>query len=135
MRKRVAAAKLADQIEIASAGVWAEEGYGASPNALAVLAEQGVSLSEHRSRQVTAALLAQADIVLVMEEAHRRSLFNLAPRHLGKVFLLSEMAGRHDDIADPYGGPVEGYVKTVALLEKLIDQGWPRILERMGMVV
>ncbi len=81
---------------------------------------------------MTTSLLAEADIVLVMEEAHRRSLFYLAPQYLGKVFLLTEMSGRHEDVKDPYGGPLVAYARTADLLEQLIDAGLPRILKRLN---
>ena len=132
MRRRIAELGLEDQIEVLSAGVWAEDGHGASPNAVITLAERGMDLTEHRSRLLTPALLAQAQIVLVMEEAHRRSLFYLAPQHLGKVYLLTEMSGGHADVADPYGGPLEGYARTVDELEALIDAGMSMILRRLG---
>jgi protein-tyrosine-phosphatase len=132
LRKRIAEMGLADQIEVQSAGVWASQGQEASKHTAAVMADHSVSLGDHRSQPVTISLLERADIVLVMEETHRRSLFYLAPQQLGKVFLLSEMAGRHEDVADPYGGPREQYVKTAALLEEVIHTGLPGILKRIG---
>lgn len=135
MRRRISELALADQVEVASAGVYADEGYGASSNAIVTLGGRGINLREHRSQPITARLLAEADIVLVMEEAHRRSLFHLAPQHLAKVFLLTEMAGGFEDVADPYGGPLEGYAFTADLLERLIDAGLPKILRRIGVKV
>ncbi len=132
MRRRIAELGLEDQIAVFSAGVWAEEGHGASPNAVTTIADRGMDLTGHRSRLLTPALLAEADLVLVMEEAHRRSLFHLAPQHLSKVYLLTEMSGRHTDVADPYGGPAEGYARTANELERLIDAGMPKILHRLG---
>jgi protein-tyrosine phosphatase len=132
MRQRIARLDLDQQVQVLSAGVWAEDGYGASMNAVTTLAARGADLKEHRSQSVTPSLLAQADIVLVMEEAHRRSLFYLAPQHLSKVYLLTEMSGRHEDVEDPYGGPLEEYARTADLLEQLIDAGLPRILKRLN---
>lgn len=132
MRRRVVELELADQVQVLSAGVWAAEGLEASRNAVKVLGQRDCDLIGHRSRQVTPALLDQADIVLVMEEAHRRSLFYMAPQHLGKVFLLAEMVGEYEEVADPYGGPIEGYEQTADLLERLIDAGLPRILRRLS---
>jgi protein-tyrosine-phosphatase len=132
MRRRLSELGLDDQIAVQSAGVWADDGHSASANAILTLAGRGMDLSEHRSRLLTPALLAQATIVLVMEEAHRRSLFYLAPQHLGKVYLLTEMSGGHADVADPFGGSLEGYARTVDELEALIDAGLPMILRRVG---
>jgi len=132
IRRRIAELGLEEQIAVFSAGVWAENGHGASPNAVATLAGRGMDLTGHRSRLLTPALLGEADLVLVMEEAHRRSLFYLAPQHLGKVYLLTEMSGRHADVADPYGGSAEEYARTMEELERLIDAGMPMILRRVG---
>jgi protein-tyrosine phosphatase len=132
MRARLAELGLGDQIEVLSAGVWAEAGQPASEDAAATLGKRGVSLAEHRSQPATLALLQQAAIVLVMEETHRRSLFYLAPQYLNKVFLLTEMSGRHSDVADPYGGPIEGYERTATRLKDLIEAGLPQILKRVG---
>ncbi len=131
LRGRLATLGLAGEVEVKSAGVFAQEGQGASRLAVAVLAERNVSLDDHRSLPVSAELLAEADIILVMEEAHRRSLFYLAPQHLGKVFLLTEMSGRNSDISDPFGGPREGYVRTADLLDSMIRAGLPAILKRL----
>lgn len=135
MRRRIAELGLADRVWVASAGVYAEDGYRASAHAVTTLGGRGMDLSAHRSRPMTAQMLAEADMVLVMEEAHRRSLFHLEPQHLAKIFLLTEMAGGHDDVADPYGGPLEEYEFTADLLEELIDTGLPRILERLNIEV
>jgi protein-tyrosine-phosphatase len=132
LHRRIAELGLEDQIVVSSAGVWAEEGHGASPNAVITLAGRGMDLTGHRSRLLTPALLGEADLILVMEEAHRRSLFHLAPQHLSKVYLLTEMSGRHADVADPYGGPAEGYARAADELERLIDAGMTKILHRLG---
>ena len=98
-----------------------------------ILAERGIDISHHRARQVTPQLLRDADVVLVMEEAHRRSLFYLAPQHLGKILLLSELVGEHQDVEDPYGQPEEMYRKTAALLDRYIREGFPTLLKHLGM--
>lgn len=132
MRKRIAELRLEDQVRVVSAGVFAEGGHNASRFASTVLGERGIDLSQHRSQSVTVDLLRQADIVLVMEESHRKSLFYLAPQALARVFLLSEMAAEHDDIEDPFGGTIFEYRETADRLTQLIDRGIPRILKRLG---
>ena len=132
MRQRIAALGLASQVRVISAGTWAEEGHAASAHAVTTLAGRGIDLAGHQSQPMTAALLAEADIVLVMEEAHRRSLFHLAPQHLRKVYLLTEMCGQHEDVEDPYGGPPVEYARTADLLEQWIDAGLPRVLKQLN---
>jgi protein-tyrosine phosphatase len=132
MRDRVARAGLESDVQVISAGVWAEPGSRASSNATLVLRGRGIDLAPHRSQPLTPALLKEANIILVMEEAHRRSIFYMAPEVLAKVYLLSEMAGGHDDITDPFGGAVSGYVQTADELTALIDKGLPKIFKRIG---
>lgn len=134
LQDRIAKAGLDAEVQAISAGVWAQEGARASANSAAVLRSRGINLEDHRSQPLTPALLRKADVVLVMEEAHRRSIFYLAPEHLAKVFLLSEMAGGNDDVSDPFGGPFEEYVETADLLAALIDLGMPKILKRAGVI-
>jgi len=131
LRDRIIKMGLDSQVEVISAGVWAEPGARASSNGAAVLSERGVALNAHRSQPVTIALLEEASIVLVMEEAHRRSIFYLAPQHLSKVYLLTEMVGGHEDILDPYGGTLADYAATADLLISLIDKSLPRILKQI----
>ena len=133
MRQRLAAAGLDGHVQVASAGVYAIPGRPASAYAVDVMAERGVDISQHRSRDLTLADIERADLILVMEEAHRRSIFHLAPQHLRKVFLLSEMAGRHHDIEDPYGDPIEEYRRCADELEDLLDVGFANILKRAGL--
>jgi len=133
LRQRMARVGLDGQVHVASAGVWAREGQPATELAATTLAARGVDLGAHSSRPVTIPMLREADIIVVMEEAHRRSLFYLAPQHLGKVFLLSELAGRHEDVVDPFGGTATDYERTVSLLEELIDAGMPRLLGQLGL--
>jgi protein-tyrosine phosphatase len=132
LRKRIAERGLADQVTVQSAGVFARSGQAASDYAVTVLGDRSVPLADHHSQPVTVPLLKEASIILVMEESHRRSLFYMAPECLSKVFLLTEMAGRHEDVADPYGGELEDYIETANTLDTLINGGLPNILRRIG---
>jgi protein-tyrosine-phosphatase len=132
MRQRITILGLADQVQVKSAGVWARDGQPASEDAITVLAGLAIPLTDHRSQLLTQEVLEGVDVVLVMEESHRRSIFYLAPKQLRKVWLLSELTGAHDDIEDPYGGPIKGYVNAAARIEALIDAGLPRLLQQLG---
>ena len=129
LRRRFEEMGLSDEVEVISSGVYAGEGQRASPLAVTTLAERGIPLEDHRSQPMTPTLLQKAAVVLVMEEAHRRSAFYLQPQYLGKVYLLTELVGQHDDVKDPYGGPAAGYERTANTLERLIDAGMPKLLQ------
>ena len=96
-----------------------------------MLAERGIDIGDHRAHTVDEREIAEADLVLVMEEAHRRTLFYNYPHLLGKIFLLSEMSGNYHDIKDPYRQPKEAYQRTADELATLIEDGYPTILRRL----
>jgi len=134
MRQHLAIAGLDGQVQVQSAGIWAIAGRPASQEAIQVMAERGIDISSHRTRELDMTDVAQADLILVMEEAHRRSIFHLAPQHLHKVFLLSEMAGKHHDIEDPYGQSLAEYRCCAEELDSLLKAGFTRILRRLRLI-
>ena len=81
-----------EQIQFLSAGTGAVSGDAASPQARSVLSEWGIDLSSHRAREVTAELLKEADLVLVMTNRHKDYLLRRFPEARGKVYLLAEYA-------------------------------------------
>jgi protein-tyrosine phosphatase len=131
LRERLRQDGLEEQVEVSSAGVYGMDGSPASQPGVEVLAERGIDISDHRAHTVAEREIAAADLVLVMEEAHRRTLFYNYPHLLGKIFLISEMSGSYGDIKDPYRKPKEEYERTVDELARLIDQGYPAILKRL----
>lgn len=131
LRQRVAAAGLSDQISVSSAGIYGLDGSHASQPGVEVLAERGVDISDHLARTITQQDIIDSDLVLVMEENHRRSLFYSYPHLLSKIFLLSEMAGDYGDVKDPYRRPKEEYVRCANELDRLLDLGFPNILRRL----
>lgn len=131
LRERLRRDGLDDQVEVNSAGVYGMDGSPASQPGIDVLAERGIDITGHRAHTVTERAIGDADLVLVMEEAHRRTLFYNYPHLLGKIFLLSEMSGSYGDIKDPYRKPIEEYARTANELAALIEQGYPNILKRL----
>jgi protein-tyrosine-phosphatase len=131
LRQRLRQDGLSDQVTVSSAGVYGLDGSPASQPGVDVLAERGIDISDHRAHTVSEREITEADLVLVMEEAHRRTLFYNYPHLLGKIFLLSEMSGAYGDIKDPYRKPKEEYERTATELAKLIDEGFPTIVRRL----
>lgn len=128
IRARLDAVGLGDSVTVASAGVRALAGFAAMEEGEALLAARGIDISDHRSRPLSDALLAQADVILVMEEAHRQAIARQAPRHVAKVRVFPELVGRHDDVADPVGGSLDDYRRTVVELDDILDQGWDALM-------
>jgi protein-tyrosine-phosphatase len=116
-------------IEVASAGTAAAVGSPASEGAYLVGMEQGLDLSAHMARQVTEALIDEADLVLGMSLSHVQRGQLLGAR--GKSHLLGAYAGRdrdHAEVEDPYGGDLDDYRNTYMQLESLLAVAIERIV-------
>ncbi len=128
------AAKAGDSklYNFSSAGTWALEGQPASANAQVVMQRRGLSLSAHRGRMVTRALVDESDLILVMTLNHRDSLCAEFPHARRKIHLLSELVGLQYDISDPYGSAVEEYEICAAGLVQLVEKGYPRLADLLA---
>ncbi|MCP4428780.1 MAG: low molecular weight protein arginine phosphatase [Chloroflexi bacterium] len=118
--------------EVSSAGTWAQWARGASQFSVDVMAQAGYDISDHRSRMIDEALLAEADLVLCMESGHVEALRTEFPAFADKVYLLSEMADQRYSVHDPYGQPLAMYERMADEVAGLIDAGLDRIIELAG---
>ncbi len=116
LRRELAAAGVTGVL-VSSAGTGAQDGDPASEGAYLVALEEGVDLGTHRSRRVTPELLAEADVVLAMSRSHLHRLALLGGGD--RAMLLSEYAGEEGDVADPFGGALDGYREAFHHLERL----------------
>jgi len=131
LRREMAARGLDNEVFVDSAGTYAMVGHPASQGSVNAMAERGLDISDHRAKQLTADLVEQADVIIVMEERHRRSIFVTWPRAVRKTLLLSELSGGHDDVEDPYGGEQWEYDQTADLIEEYVRAGIPELLKRL----
>lgn len=120
------------QFAFSSAGTWALDGQPASTNAQLVMQRRGLSIADHRGRTVTRAMVDQSDLILVMTQNHRDSLYAEFPLARAKIHLMSELAGLQYDIADPYGGSIEEYETCAAGLADLVEKGYPHLAELLA---
>ena len=97
-----------DRVRVVSAGMRARAGRPADPRAAAAAWELGVSLDEHRAQPMSAALVRESDLIVVMDALNESELLAAFPEARGKVLLAGELAGSPDrsalEIADPYAG-------------------------------
>lgn len=104
--------------ELASMGVMAHAGAGASPLAVELLAERGLDLRAHRARVATPEALARHDRIYALTHDHREALLALLPPARQKDVELLDPRGR--DIADPIHGGLAEYRRTVAEVEEAL---------------
>ena len=121
-RKLVLEAGLEQQIEVDSAGTgdW-HVGEGADSRALQAALQRGYDLSLHRARQLQVLDFHRFDVVIAMDEGHRRHMARLAkPLDAHKIRMMMEFARRHRGlkaVPDPYFGDPDGFDRVLDLLE------------------
>ncbi len=131
LEKALADRGLASEVEVDSAGTYALIGHPASEGSRHAMQQRGLDIRDHRAKQISSDLVTNADLILVMEEHHRRSIFVTWPKAIAKTLLLSELAGDHADIADPYGGELWEYEETATIIENYIHRGMPQLIQRL----
>ena len=132
LREKLRKERLEGEYRVHSAGVWGLESQPASAYSREMMEERGIDISGHRSHDLTSEDVEEADLILTMERGQAEAIRLEFPQHAHKVHLLSEMAGRHHDIRDPYGGPLYEYRQCAAEIERLVEAGYPRMMELVG---
>ncbi len=88
-----------------------------------------MNIASHQSRSISLKLLQQFDLILTMENEHKRWIKSQYGDYADRVYMLSEMVGRVEDIPDPIGGELSDYEETATLLERILTDGLERIDE------
>ncbi len=87
--RKMAGKKKELDLQIRSAGVFAENGAAASVGAQKVLQQRGIKM-EHRAQLVTPKLINWSDIILTMTLGHKQQLLAQYPVSMNKTFTLKE---------------------------------------------
>ena len=109
------------EFTVESAGLGALVGHPAADFAVELMEEKGVSIREHRARQIHPDMVRSADLVLVMETGHKRAIDDADPTARGKVHRLGEW--QEKDIDDPYQKPKALFAEALADIEVGV-QSW-----------
>ena len=112
-----------DGLRFTSAGTHAKPGGAATGSAIAVMAELGIDLDDHRSRALADLMALRPDVVFVMTKEQRSRVRSMYPELADRVSLLDPGGSA---IADPYGGDIATYrsardVLKAALLHRSDD--------------
>lgn len=112
-------------VRIESAGIFANDGEGASNEAIIAMKNYDIDLLPHHSQSINSELIEKSDLILTMTAAHKMVLAPSAP---DKTFTLCEYAGIDGDIDDPFGGDVEEYEECA----KEIYNALLKVADRIG---
>lgn len=116
---REAAGKAGRDLRVASAGIGALVGEPADPTARELLAERGVDIAAHRARQLTAEMLREHELILVMEDWQRRKVETDFPMARGRVMLLGHWQGA--EVPDPYRQPRAAFEQALEQIEQGLE--------------
>ena len=98
-----------NNVTVLSAGIAAMSGGSAANQAVEVMKEHDLDITEHRSQPFTDHLANHADLILTMTEGHRQAIIANWPQAAVRTSVI-----RRDglDVSDPIGMPVGVYRST-----------------------
>ncbi|MGB8656443.1 MAG: low molecular weight protein arginine phosphatase [Candidatus Zixiibacteriota bacterium] len=137
--KKMLAEKGIKKFEVGSAGICSFENAPVSLFARQAAGLRKIDLSQHHSRQLTAKMLKQADLVLAMSQKHLDYIRSIDPQSHRKASLLKAFARMHPPaneeqdggvlfIKDPIGGRPEDYERSFVEIETELRRVLPEIL-------
>ena len=103
--------------DILSAGIAAVGSLPASLEAVDLLRDRGIDLSDHLSQQVTSEILAECDHVYAMTKSQLNVLQEARPDLTGRMQLVTQNG---QDVSDPIGGGAEVYRECADQLTEAI---------------
>ena len=102
--------------KVSSAGISAANGIGATDYAIKGCDSKDVDISNHKSRNITAEMIKEADYIFAMSEGQKSDIIQLSPDGRQKCMLLDE----NKNINDPIGGDFETYKVCGQIIEKAV---------------
>jgi len=119
LRARLAAKGIAGTV--ASAGI-AFDGREATPEAIAVASRSGIDITAHRSRIISADMVAAADLVIGMERMHVREAIVLGRNTFTKCFTLKEFVRRGASVGPRAAGePLDRWLDRASAGRRPLD--------------
>ena len=104
-----------------SAGVSAWSGLSAAGHAKTVVKSYGVSLDQHRARDLSE-VEGDFDWIVTMTASQRDRVTELRPEWAHKTVLLAELAGESGDGADPAGQDLDAYRAVAEEIYRLLQK-------------
>ncbi|MEO5617421.1 MAG: low molecular weight protein arginine phosphatase [Candidatus Eisenbacteria bacterium] len=139
-RSPLAAAALLDalgeeaaRVAVESAGTGAWERQPATELSAEVAARDGISIANHRSRRLTAAMVRDASWVIVMERSHLPAVRALGADE-SRTFVISEWPEPGEAVLtvnDPFGGSREAYEECWRRIRRHIGRLTPHLREAL----
>ncbi len=113
------------ELQVKSAGLQTDAGKCANSGAIAAAKIRGIELDRHRTQEVSADSLKQADLVFAMEPLQLLQVRRLQPAAFNYTFALGQLAPRGQFsavIRDPYGKNDETFQRSFAQIDAAIEE-------------
>lgn len=135
LAKKLAREKKLD-IEIYSAGIFAEKGEHASYNSVAIMKEYDVDLVTHTATPIGDSEIEKMDLILCATNSQREQVIARYKNLKDKAFTMKEYAGLDKegtdmDIKDPWGYDTNAYRICAAEISLCVDKIIEKI-EKIG---
>ncbi|GAG84081.1 unnamed protein product, partial [marine sediment metagenome] len=122
------------------AGISALPGMSPTPEAISVMFEQGIDISQHHAQELHEELIKKADLILAMTNKHKEYILKEFPFAQNKTFLLRKFTlnnkyksnqnnERNYEIIDPIGRKIEFYRIVARELKENLEKILDKILE------
>lgn len=123
MAEAILKSKNLKNVEVRSAGIYAQDGSAMSDHAKAVLDQANIK-HDHTASLFSYENVQWADVLLTMTAAHKAMILRSIPDGHEKVFTLKEyvLSTIDEDIQDPYGGSLEIYEQTFKELNDILTE-------------
>ncbi len=112
-------------ISVKSAGLYAVDGDKMSANSAIALKSVGIKPYPFKSRAIDPSIIKKSDLIICMTEGHKQSLL-----YTKKAYTIGELTGC-GDIADPFGGDLKEYRKTLSAIDTACNVILKKIAEAM----
>jgi len=133
-----AGAKEMADFRAASAGLFALSGHSPDPKMVEYLSKKGIPTRRHEASQLTAKGVEWADLILVMENEHKRLIEAFWPEAKGKVDLLGKFSSEGQgaaDVVDAYGRSSYHYRLTQSQISLAVTSLVKHLLESRSKVL
>lgn len=117
--------------KVDSAGTWIPNGLEADKRMMAWASERELDLTGHITQRVSGKLLADYDLIVVMDQGHKEAIANNYPSMNDRVIGLSELSKTFYDIPDPVNLPDEEFEEVALEVESLVKDGFNQIIMRL----
>jgi protein-tyrosine-phosphatase len=113
-------------VVLRSAGYQPRPARGCPAVGVEVARALGVELGGHRSAELDAAMIRDADAIFVFDDESRRRLARAYPDAREKTFPLGWLTTEGPlEIRDPYGGATDDFARTYDMIRRALDAAVP----------